>query len=458
MVRLLLKTAYATLALLVIVLLGLSAHKVVTTWQHDTALREGFRALKSHQTLRIVSTEDRLSSHILGAQSSLDYQVVVSLAKWLRVDFNVSIVPDADALFEALMKDRADLAVGIPQKLVDPGTWLGSEIYGQQNIHIVRRQAPPVQTLDQITDAPIIVNNADITSQALLLNPQVQNQSALIKTTTAPLLQALRDMDATQPSYALLKRSDYLIYRNVIPNLNESGVLDTLNLQIVASPEKSGLMEEVNRFLSQAQNEGSLALWASDADYYLGEANTFTVYKFQHHMRNRLRQYQDVFEDAAKENDLNWRFLAAVSYQESHWQANARSPTDVKGIMMLTLPTARLLGVKNRLNPKQSIHGGARYLRWLHDQFSEVAAHERLWFAAASYNLGLGHILDAQNLSAQFGWDPQDWRHVRRTLPLLTDEHWHSQTRHGYARGHETVVYVRNVRRYYDALLQLARE
>ena len=145
-----------------------------------------------------------------------------------------------------------------------------------------------------------------------------------------------------------------------------------------------------------------------------------------------------------------------MGYQESHWNPDAVSPTGVRGIMMLTEATARQLGVEDRVDPRQSIFGGARYLRRIKRKIPErIAEPDRTWLALAAYNIGFGHLEDARILTQANGGDPDRWEDVREHLPLLADPKWHTRTRHGYARGGQPVHYVENIRYYYDVLLWL---
>lgn len=171
------------------------------------------------------------------------------------------------------------------------------------------------------------------------------------------------------------------------------------------------------------------------------------------HAESRLPRYRRHFEAAGRAHDIDWRLLAAMGYQESHWDPAAVSPTGVRGIMMLTLATADFLGVTDREDPQQSIEGGARYFRRLLDQIPEVPLPDRYWLALAGYNMGLGHLIDARALTEKRGADPNRWLDVRDSLPLLTQPRWHKQTKYGYARGFEALHYVSNVRTFYDMLV-----
>lgn len=171
------------------------------------------------------------------------------------------------------------------------------------------------------------------------------------------------------------------------------------------------------------------------------------------HISTRLNKYIDWYKQAAEKYDLDWKLLAAMGYQESHWNPRAVSPTGVRGIMMLTLQTAGQLGIKNRLDPKSSIFGGAKYLDQIRRRFpEEITEPDRTWLAMASYNVGYYHVLDAQKIAIELGKDPHKWSDLQDVLPLLARKKWYKKTSSGYARGWEPVQYVTNIRRYYDLL------
>jgi len=174
---------------------------------------------------------------------------------------------------------------------------------------------------------------------------------------------------------------------------------------------------------------------------------------FLRHIETRLPEFQDFFIDEAAKHNLDWRLIAAMGYQESHWDPDAVSPTGVRGIMMLTLKTAKDLGVKNRLDPESSISGGSRYYRQTLDRIDEkVAVPDRYWMAMAAYNVGYYHLQDARTITRKLEKNPNRWIDVKQALPLLAKKKWYKQTRYGYARGWEPVRYVENIRSYYDIL------
>ena len=216
------------------------------------------------------------------------------------------------------------------------------------------------------------------------------------------------------------------------------------------------LYEQVVIFFKKINNSGVLD---ELIERYYGHTDTFDyvgVRKFNTHYYERLSQYKHYFIDAAKLHGIDWRLLAAMGYQESHWNPAAISPTGVRGIMMLTRNTARDLGISNRIDVKQSIYGGAKYLKSLMRRLpSDIKEPDRTWMAVAAYNVGLGHLEDARVITERRGYNPDKWVYVKDSLPLLRKKAWYKKTRYGYARGHEPVIYVRNIRNYYDLMQRI---
>lgn len=185
---------------------------------------------------------------------------------------------------------------------------------------------------------------------------------------------------------------------------------------------------------------------------YIDQFDFVDLRALNRRIEERLPQYREHFEEAAERTQLPADLLAALAYQESHWDPEARSPTGVRGLMMLTERTAEWLEV-DRTDPEQSIEGGARYLRQMHDLLDDdIPEPDRTYLALASYNVGRGHLLDARRLARQLGRDPDRWSDLRQTLPLLTEERYYRDLRHGYAPGHQPVHHVKRIRNYRDVI------
>ena len=212
-------------------------------------------------------------------------------------------------------------------------------------------------------------------------------------------------------------------------------------------------------FFNKIRKNGTLVQLIERYYGHIGDFDYVGTRRFQRDVELLLPRYRETFIKAAGEVDMDWRLLAAVSYQESHWDPDAVSPTGVRGMMMLTLNAVKDVGIENRLDPVQSIHGGARYLTAMIEKIPDrIQEPDRTWLALAAYNVGFGHLEDARILTEKNKGDTDKWVDVKENLPLLSQKKWFQQTRYGYARGREPVRYVENIRTYYDILVWLTEK
>ncbi len=221
----------------------------------------------------------------------------------------------------------------------------------------------------------------------------------------------------------------------------------------------NSLYNEVNSFFKEISQNKTLKQLL---DKYYGNTKNLAYFDnrtFRNHVDQRLPTFKPLFQEQAEKNALDWRLLASIGYQESHWLPKATSPTGVKGIMMLTRNTAKQMGIIDRTNPAQSIKGGAIYFKKLLKRIPKhIPEPDRTWFALAAYNVGFGHLEDAKILTKKRNGNPDKWIDVKASLPLLAKKKWYKQAKYGYARGNEPVQYVENIRGYYSLLVWLTEE
>ncbi|MEY8247564.1 MAG: membrane-bound lytic murein transglycosylase MltF [Bermanella sp.] len=213
------------------------------------------------------------------------------------------------------------------------------------------------------------------------------------------------------------------------------------------------LLNEARDFFHLMRESGLLAQLQERYYGHQKQLDNMGTLTFLRQADERLEKYQSLFEENAQRHDVDWRLLAAIGYQESHWRSLARSRTGVRGLMMLTRTTAKEMGVHNRLNAEQSIVGGSAYFAKLKKRFKHIDEPDRTWLSLAAYNVGAGHVRDAQRITELQGADPERWMDVKERLPLLTKKKYYKHTRYGYARGYEPVHYVQNIRKFYDLLV-----
>ena len=213
------------------------------------------------------------------------------------------------------------------------------------------------------------------------------------------------------------------------------------------------LEADMYAWLNEYTQQGKMA---ELKDHYYSNVHYFNYYDykmFYKRIEDRLPKYQKYFVHAGEKYEIPWKLLAAIAYQESHWNPNAKSFTGVRGMMMLTNATAKLLGVKNRVDANQSIIGGTRHIKQMIKFVpKEIEGENRLKFALAAYNIGMGHVLDAQKLAKRLGYNQNIWSDLKQVLPLLSKKKYYQTLKYGYARGEEPVKYVESIYDYRDIL------
>ena len=255
--------------------------------------------------------------------------------------------------------------------------------------------------------------------------------------------------------FTVTDSTDFNILRNFYPDLRVVMVLQIDDPLAWAFAKGSGnsLLRRADEFLIAADRRGQLA---QVHDRYYGHTKKFDYVgtrNFIRHFESRLPRYRAMFEQAGSDWGVDWRLLAAIGYQESHWRSQAVSPTGVRGIMMLTQATADYLGLDDRVDPRNSIFGGAQYFARQTQRIADtVDEPDRTWMALAAYNVGFNHIKDARTIVGWHDGNPDTWLDLSKALPLLSKRKWYSQVPFGYARGWEPVLYVNNIRGYYTLL------
>jgi membrane-bound lytic murein transglycosylase F len=256
--------------------------------------------------------------------------------------------------------------------------------------------------------------------------------------------------------YTVADSNDVAIHQRFYPELRvafDIGKPDKLAWAFTAGADDS-LSQAAEKFFEKLRTSGQLKELLERHYGHVQDFDYVGTRSYMRHIDQRLPDFIPLFESAAAETGLDWRLLAAVGYQESHWDIHAQSPTGVRGLMMLTHNTMKFLGLDDRLDPEQSIRGGARYIKINKDRLPErISEPDRTWLALAAYNIGYGHLEDARVLTQKRGGNPDKWLDVQEALPLLAQTKWYKQTKYGYARGQEPVRYVENIRSYYDILV-----
>ena len=245
------------------------------------------------------------------------------------------------------------------------------------------------------------------------------------------------------------------ILQNYYPNIGKGIAIGDPEEVAWGFPKNGNgwLYKKSLEFFDRISKDGTLKNLIDRYHGHTERLDQLDVSKFLAQTHTLLPKYISLFKSAQEITDIDWRLIAAISYQESHWDQYNTSPTNVRGMMMLTEETADELGVTDRLDAKQSISGGARYINTLKHQVPEhIPEPDRTWMALAAYNIGFSHLEDARVLATKMGLNPDSWADIKTTLPLLNKAKYYNTAKFGYANGGAPVIFVESIRTYYDIL------
>ncbi len=395
-----------------------------------------------------------------GEPQGLEYKLAQRFADELGMTLEIDTATSPVVMMSALERGRAHIAApGISLAAQSShGIRMGPGYQRVKQLLVFRRgAAPPESTADlygNVIDVLGGTSHLAALERLKVENPWIQWRVNPYGDSVSLLKRVWRD----EVTFAIADSHEVSRMRRILPELRTAFELgEPQALAWAFSPHTDGaIYAAALRFFERMHRTGELDKLI---EQYYGPGEKFDYVETRlllRHIESRLPLYQGYFEAAAKRHDLDWRLLAAIGYQESHWDLDAVSPTGVKGIMMLTKTTAKQLELTDRTDPAQSIAGGAKYFADIKYRLPKsVEEPDRTWMALAAYNIGMGHLEDARKLADKNGRDPGLWTDVREFVLKLKDPEWHEQTRHGFARGNEGVTYVANIRRYFDTMIEL---
>lgn len=394
-----------------------------------------------------------------GRTVGLEHDLALKFGEYLGKPVRFLVLDNLDQVLKAVSTQRAHLAAA--------AVHVSPDLTSRFTFTIPYQQSRP-QLVFNDTLVPDPKNMGDLAGKRLGVVPDPVHLAILEKLRAQyPTLSWKAfprgdvDLDLLQQvfegniQYALSDSNTVAIAQNYYPDLAVAFNLGANEPIAWAFPREGEalLLQAARDFFGTLDRTGGLARMV---ERYYGHINALDhddSSAFLQKMVSRLPHFTPFFKKAQELTTLDWRLIAALAYQESQWDNDAISPTGVRGLMMLTADTADRLRVTNRLDPKESIPAAAHYLQQLRELMPRhIPEPDRTWMALASYNVGLAHLEDARILAQRNHLNPDAWNDVKRMLPLLSTAAVYNTTKAGFARGGEPVIFVENIRSYYDIL------
>lgn len=393
-----------------------------------------------------------------GGPDGLEYQLARSFAEYLDVRLEMKIATNLTSIIQSVNQGDSDLAAAGLSMTPERRQHLNfASPYQEVSPKLVFKQGKRwPRNMEQLTGDLMVM--ADSSHALDLLNFKREYPALRWSETGDFTSEDLLGMVLDETiDYTIADSNELALNRRFYPELAIAfSIGEAENIAwAFGKQQDDSLRAAAVAFFDKIKRSGDLAQLIEKYYGHIEDFDYVGTRTFLKATETTLPKYETWFKQYA-EDDFDWRLLAAVSYQESHWNPRAKSPTGVRGLMMLTLRTAKQLGIKSRIDAEQSIRGGAKYLRRVKKRIPDrITEPDRTWLALAAYNIGYGHLEDARRITEKLGADPDRWVDVKEHLPLLRQRKYYKFTRYGYARGDEPVRYVDNIRRYYETLVWL---
>ncbi|MDP4291071.1 MAG: transporter substrate-binding domain-containing protein [Bacteroidota bacterium] len=251
---------------------------------------------------------------------------------------------------------------------------------------------------------------------------------------------------------------DNSIYKNIDVKTPLSG---NQNIAWAVKKDNASLLEEVNAWLREFKKTPQASMIYDK--YYKNPRGVKLAQKQQFKKRgNQLSPYDNLIRHYSKQIGWDWRLMAALIYEESHFQPRIVSWDGALGLMQLSANTARKYGISIHSTVEKQLAAGTQYLKKLTNIFSKQVKdkEDRNKFVLASYNIGLSHVIDARNLTTKYKHNPGKWSdNVEVYLRNKSKPEYYNDTivKNGFARGDRTCDYVDRIFERYRIYRNIAK-
>jgi len=414
-----------------------------------------------------------------GEPMGFEYELVKKLAEHFNVNLTLKVVNNIDSMFQMLNSDEGDLIAfnltitkerlekvdftkpvnTIKQVLVQrkPDNWM------KMKLHEIEKQLirDPAELIGKTV---FVRSNSAYVQRLINLSDEIGGDINIVEAepelTTEDLIAqvAFGEIDYTI-SDDNIAHLNSVYYRNIDA---ETDISLSQRIAWAIRKDDREILSAVDNWLDSIKKTVDFAVIYKK---YFTNRYAFkkrVTSKYFSNTGGGISKYDDLIKKYSKIVGWDWRLSASLVYQESQFDPNTKSWAGAVGLMQLMPNTAKQFGITNLKNPELNIKGGFKYLAYLDNLWKETITDstERIKFVLASYNIGPGHITDARNLAEKYDANPNIWfDNVEVYLKLKSKPKYYNDkvVKRGYARGKETVKYVKEILERYEQYKQLIK-
>ena len=444
-----------------------------TAEANDPLIERDLREIRQRGKLQVLTSNSSTSYFIYrGQPMGYEYEMLQRFSRHIGVQLEIKLIEDTEEMFHRLNTGDADLIannLAITQNRRQQAAF--SSPYNFTRLVLVQRKPEGYQRMSRHRMKTELLNEPqDLLNKTIHISRHSNHYQRLKNLAdemggTIDIVQMpgtvspeklIKNVSEGEIEYTVVEDNVALINSTYYSNID-------IDLQ-VSFPQRVGwavrenspmLLESINSWFRKQQHGAWLAVLYNK--YFRSSKKELARYNSSYSSiaGNMISEYDSLIKEHSSDIGWDWRLLAAQIYQESKFDRNARSWAGAFGIMQFMPNTARQYGIDTASSVEEQIRAGTLYIKWLNDYWKEriYNREERIKFVLASYNVGLGHVLDAMNLALELGLDPLQWDgHVAECILLKAQPEYYASdlVKYGYCRGEEPYKYVKNIMAHYE--------
>ena len=431
-------------------------------------VKQGSRMEMIREQGKIVAVTDYNSTNYFvykGAPMGYQFELLQSLADYLGVKLEVIVSNNLEETFQFLEEGDCDLiAVNLTITKERSKRFSFTVPHSQTRQVLVQRKPDNWKKLrKKELEQSLIRNQLDLGGKTVYvqksstfakrlhsLSDEIGDSIHVVELPNYETERLIRLVSEGEIDYTVCDGIVGKVNQTYFPNIDvETAVSFPQNLAWAVRKGDDELLESVNNWLESFKKTSK---YHYTYKKYFKNSRSANIVKSDYYSINGggVSEYDEVFKEQSKIINWDWRLLASLVYQESNFQPHVKSWAGAFGLMQLMPTTAARYGVDSLSSPLQNIMAGVQYIQWLDGILADKISDpdERQKFVIASYNVGLGHILDARRLAKKNGKDPDKWHdHVDYYILNKSNPEFYQDpvVKYGYCRGRETYNYVAEI-------------
>ena len=433
---------------------------------------------------KITALVDNSSTSYLiykGEPMGYEYEMLQSFSKSLNVDLKIIIAKNMNEIFDVLNKGEADILCAnltVTEERMKKVNFTEPLIYTRQVLVQCKPKGWEKMTLDKLNEKLVrtaidlsgkniyVRKNSSFYSRLVNLQEEIASKINITEVPGEITTEELISMVAERKiSYTVADENVAMVNQAYYPQIDiKTAISFPQKIAWAVNKNSPLLLAELNNWIEKQKSTDQYSVLFNKYFKSPKSAELRNESQFSSISGNKISIYDDMIIAYAHEIGWDWRLLASMIYQESKFNPDAQSWAGACGLMQMIPSTAAKYGIDScGATPIESIDAGARHIISLDKYWSKLITNkdERIKFVLASYNAGLGHIIDARNLAKKYNYDENIWfENVEKFILLKSNPQYYNDpvTRCGYCRGNEPYKYVREVISRYEHYKNVIKE